>query len=172
MKPAPPVTSNFTPGSPLVDEVVLGLRQRRMPPVLLRQNRLGGRPVDAERRIVPGDAPVVLGRVELVDLVLHFRVRLERAEAVGATLRHEQLQLVLRAQDETEPLAVGRRALADIEHDVEHGAGRHPHELRLRLRVQLIMEATQYYRFNLQEMVVIYNHMHDFMTAKHFLITS
>ena len=65
-----------------------------MPRVLLGQNRLTGAdwPLDAESRIVPGDAVVVLRGIVIGYFVDDLGIRLERAEAVRESDRDKNVR--------------------------------------------------------------------------------
>src|SRR5512132_3242315 len=107
MKPAPPVTKilRIIGRSPLMCGIAVTLlgrgigkahrcfRQRTPSTILGGQHRALWTywPGDAERRVVPGDAAVMLGRVVVTRFVEHFGIRLQRAEAVCEAERNEQL---------------------------------------------------------------------------------
>src|SRR6516165_7299541 len=83
MKPAPPVTRTRITCLRSV-EINRYLPQRRKRRVLGGEDRRVGadRPRDSEGRIRPGDAALVLGRIDRVHLVEHRRVRLQGAKTV------------------------------------------------------------------------------------------
>ena len=78
-------------------EITWQIGERRVPRVLLGQDRLTGvdRPLDAESRIVPGDAVVVLRGIVIGYFVDDLGIRLERAEAVRKADRDKNLRAVL-----------------------------------------------------------------------------
>lgn len=81
------------------------------------------------------------GRVGRAHLVGDHGVRLERAEAVGETHRDQKLFAARGRQFRRYMLAVSRRAAAKVDRDVENAAGEHVHQLRLRDRRKLEMQA-------------------------------
>src|SRR5258705_8702848 len=118
--------------------------QSRRAAVLVGEYRARGldRPGQGEVRVVPGDAPIEFGRIELTDLVDDFRVRLERAEAMREPDRDIELAAVGRTQLDRHMLPVRGRGAANIDCDIEDRAPQHPDELGLRARRQLKVHAT------------------------------
>lgn len=104
-----------------------------MPGVLVGEDGVGGveMPVDAERAVEYRDAAVGLGMVELIALVLEYGDVGEHGESVGETARDEELQMVVLGQLDGHMPAVGRRAFADVDGDVEDGTLDAAHEFGL-----------------------------------------
>lgn len=90
--------------------------------VLVRQHSLGGvdYPVDAERRVLNGDATVGFGMVVVVTLVLEHGDVGKHGKAVGKAARDEELPMIVLGQLHGDMPPVGRRAFADVDSDVEH----------------------------------------------------
>src|SRR6185437_3412910 len=109
------------------------IAEARMPAVLVRQHRFGeiDAPGDAERGIVEGQAPVVRRRIDVGDLVEHFAIRLQGAEAMREADRDQQLPPIGCRKLDRGMASEGRRAAAQIDGDIEHPAARHPHQLVL-----------------------------------------
>ena len=101
------------------------------------------RPIDPDRGVVPADAPLMRGRIGVVHLILHDRVRFEGQEAVREAGGHQNLIALFGRKRDRDPFAVGRRAAADVHGDVEGRAGDRHDELRLREGRRLEMEAAQ-----------------------------
>ena len=93
------------------------------------------RPVDRDVGIVPAQAALRRLVVEAVDLVGDDRVRLQRAEGVGEADRDEaaaRRRPAVSVAPHHRP--IGRAAAAQVDGDVVHRPGEHPHELGLRGR--------------------------------------
>ena len=89
-------------------------------------------------QMTPRSACAVPRRSDLVD---HLGIRLERAVAVQQSRRDPELLPVLRRQHDAGMLAVGRRAAPDVHRDVPDRAAHHAHQLALRVRPDLQMQA-------------------------------
>src|SRR5437879_9334577 len=98
-----------------------------MAAVLVGQDRFleTGWPFNAESWIIPQQAAVVCRRIIGANLVEHFGIRLERAEAVREAGRHEDLRPVLGADQRGDVAAEGRRAVTQIDGDVDDRAARY-----------------------------------------------
>lgn len=100
-------------------------------------------PVYAQRRVVPADAALVL-RVPVVgSLVQEVRALGQHDEAVRKAFRYPQHELVLGGQFLRHAPAKGRRAPADIHHNVEHRAFYYAHQLGLRM-LDLVVQSAQH----------------------------
>ena len=68
-------------------------RERRQTSVPFRNHRLDrrDRPFDAQARIRPVNAAVVIGGIDLVDLIENYAIGLQRAEAVSKSSRDQEL---------------------------------------------------------------------------------
>ena len=100
------------------------------------------RPLDAYVGVVPGDAGLgrrVVGAGQLVGDVGHVA---EHGEAVGEADRDEELAVALVVELVSLPLAVGGRAAAQVDGDVEDPPARAAHQLRL-ARLGLEVQAAQ-----------------------------
>ena len=106
----------------------------RQRPVLVGQNHvlLIHRPADADGRIVPCDAAIMLRTVGCGDLVADDAVRLERCESMRKAGRNPDLYAVFRREFPRQPLAKAGRACADIDGDIHDAAGKASHQLALR----------------------------------------
>src|SRR6185295_6790308 len=93
-------------------------------------------------RVVPGDADLVLGIVELGALVLHVRRLAQDAEAVREAGRDVELVTVVSGEDLAGPFPEGRGIRPDVHRDVEDLAEDRPYELPLRL-VELSVKPAQ-----------------------------
>lgn len=114
--------------------------------VLLAQYRVPGRypPVDTQAFVEYADAPVRLGMVELVALVLEHRRLAQHGESVGEPFRDEELPVVVLRQLHGHVPSVGRRAFPDVHGHVEHLALDAPHQLGLRERRPLEVQAAHH----------------------------
>ena len=114
--------------------------------VLLAQYRVPGRnaPVNSKAAVKYADAPVRLGMVELVALVLEHRRLAQHGETVGEAFRDEELPVIVLGQFHGHVLPVSGRAFPDVHGHVEHLAPNAPHQLGLRERRPLEMQATHH----------------------------
>ena len=119
------------------------LRERRPGGVLLGD--LGGlqRPAQAEVGIERRQAALLVGRVELADLVGRLGAVLEHLVAVREALGHVQRAAVLRAQLDRDVLEERRALRAQVDDDVDDRAARGAHELRLRRGRELEVHPAQ-----------------------------
>ena len=87
-----------------------GVPEDRIIPVAIRElvRDIERRPGDGQRRIIPADAALMLGRVEVADLVHHGRVVFEGAEPVRESRRDVEEVMILTGQRGADPLAEGR----------------------------------------------------------------
>ena len=111
--------------------------------VLLAQYRVPGRnePVNSKAAVKYADAPVRLGMVELVALVLEHRCLAQHGETVGEPFRDEELPVVVLRQLHGHVLPVSRRTFPDVHGHVEHLALDAPHQLGLRERRPLEVQS-------------------------------
>ena len=79
-------------------------------------------PVDAKVRIVPGDAEIMLRRIEICDLVNHLGVGFERHETMGEADGNEELPPVLPGELYRHMTAEGRRRASEVDRYVENAA--------------------------------------------------
>ena len=113
--------------------------------VLRREQRVADRPGDADLRIVPAEADLVGGVVEVGALVGDLGHLAQHAEAVGEPRRDEHLAEVVCPERGGRPFAEGGGAGADVDGDVEDLAPQHADQLALgfaELRVQAAQRAT------------------------------
>jgi hypothetical protein len=101
-------------------------------------------PLYPNGRVVETQRSIVLTRIEIGDLVRYLRIILERNEAMRVALGDQDLVPFLRGDLQRHPLAKRRRALTDIDDDVEYRAPDDAHDLVLRARGQLEMQAAQH----------------------------
>ena len=101
-------------------------------------------PVDAKAVVEDADAPVRFGMVELIALVLEHRRLAQHGETVGEALRDEELPVVVLRQLHGHVPAVSRAALADVHRHVEHGTLDASHQLGLRERRTLEVQAAHH----------------------------
>ena len=85
-------------------------------PILVRHQRFVGRyrPGDAESGIAPQEAAIVLGRIVGAHLVDDLGIRLERAIAVGESLRYEDLVPIGSREHRSDMMAEARGARAYV----------------------------------------------------------
>ena len=88
-------------------------------------------PLDADLRIIPGQAALVAGMPEIRYLVAEFRRLGKYQKAVGKALGDIELLLVLLGQLHAVPLAVGGASLPEVHRHVKHSALDDPHQLAL-----------------------------------------
>ena len=98
----------------------------------------------------------MLGSVGRRHLIDHLGVRLQGDETVGKADRHQDLVPFLGRDFRTDPLAVGRRAMADVDGDVEDPAAHNPQQLVLSEWRKLEMQAAQHPRCRRQRVVVLH----------------
>src|SRR5581483_8320023 len=96
-------------------EAVQPRGKRRRIPVLVGEDRRVDRPLDPDRGIVPEEAQLAAGVVEVAALVLDLGPLAQHAEAVREALRHEDLAEVLAREEHRDPAAEGRRAAPDVD---------------------------------------------------------
>src|SRR5437868_5180722 len=142
--PFTPVTrivgSGFTPTS----RIDFGFAQSLAGRILRGEQRLEiDRPFDSDFGIVPDDAALVLGEPVIGRFVEELGGLRQDDESMRKTGRHPQLLVVVVRQHHTDPLAEGRRALANIDDDVEYFALDNAHEFALRM-LDLIMQPAQH----------------------------
>ena len=80
---------------------------------------------------------------------------------MGKARRHQQLLAVLETQLDPEPLAIGGRALANINRHIEQCAAPAAHQLVLRMGRGLKMEPANCARRHRQRMVVLHKRNGD-----------
>lgn len=104
--------------------------------VFVGEEGLGGieTPVDGEGGVDDRDAAVGLGMVVVVTLILEHGDVGEHREAVCETSGDEELPVIVLRQLHCHMLAIGWRALADVDRHIEHRALHAAHQLRLRER--------------------------------------
>src|SRR5207245_4940021 len=89
------------------------------------------RPDNAERRIVPLQAALVIARIRSVHLIENLRLRLQSAESVGKTFRDKQLGPVFGAKGRAKTLPVGVRSAPDIDRNIKNGSAQRSDQLGL-----------------------------------------
>ena len=111
--------------------------------VFVRNYRHRQRPLEAEARIVVHEAALIIGRVELADLVARLRVVAQRLITVCEAFWHVKRAAVLLVQLDGNILEVGRAFRAQIHDDVENRAACATHQLGLRRWGKLEMHSAQ-----------------------------
>ena len=102
-------------------------------------------PVDAERRIVPGKAPLVLRRIVVGRFIQNLGIGLQRHIAVRKADRHPQLAPVRGRQLCRRHVGRTSASLSRISTQTSRTEPlRNPHELALRARRHLEMQAAQH----------------------------
>ncbi len=102
------------------------------------------RPVDANLWIVPADACLVGGSVDVVDFIREDSLWAQYQKAMGKAARKEELAHGAPRQLDHDMLAKSRRGLTKIDGHVEHLAFDNSDQLCLRVFTLLVMQATQY----------------------------
>src|SRR5262249_55205450 len=163
MKPAPPVTRTRINPFPGSIETNRQVPQQREYGVLGGKDRRVGadRPRDRECRIRPGDAALVRGRVERVDLVKHRRVRLQGAEAVSEAGGHEQLLAGFGGKFDAHVVTVARGGAPNVDAYVQNAPGQHADEFGLGERRNLKMHTAYGARPERERLVVLYELARD-----------
>ena len=115
-------------------------------PVLLgeRQRDADLRPRNAQRRIVEPKPPVGRRAVEVVALVTEERIVLKNDEAMGKPARDVTLPAVFARQMHGDVPPERRRPLADVNGHVPNRPADDAHELRLRVRRGLPVQAAHH----------------------------
>lgn len=120
--------------------------------VLLAQDDLGGIelgiaverwPLDPDGGIVPHEAALVVGMVDIVALVAELSGIREHQKAVGESTRDEELTAILSREHHAFPSAIGGTALSKVNRHIEDPARNNAHELRLGM-LDLEMQSTQH----------------------------
>ena len=99
---------------------------------LAESRLLPGRPLDADRRVVPAHAAVAGGPVDVGAEVGDVGALADHAVAVREPGGDEELAVVLLREERADPAAEGRRAAPDVHRDVEDLAADREDELGLR----------------------------------------
>src|SRR3546814_10362281 len=98
--------------------------------------RLGDRPVDGQRRIVPADAGVGFAVVGFGAQVGEGRLLAEHRETMREAFRDPEMPSVFGRQQDGFPLAEGRRTAADVDGDVpDLRSEEHTSELQSLMRI-------------------------------------
>ena len=90
-----------------------------------------GRPTNGDRWVVVADRTVMSRRIAGVDLVDDLGVRLQRDETVRETNRDQQLVPAIARDFYAGPATEARRALANVDRDIEDRTANDPDQLRL-----------------------------------------
>lgn len=132
--------------------------EKRQPGILVGDHRPIGRdrPFDADRRIGEVQSGIARRRIISVALIGDLGVRLEGAETMGKTARHEETVAVLGGERGGDPATIGRRALAEIDGNVENGAAHDAHELGLGGRWGLEMEAADRADLTRERLIILH----------------
>jgi hypothetical protein len=106
----------------------------RVPSILVRQYRVVGLywPSNAEGRIIPKHASIMLGGIIAIDLIDNLGGGFESAIAMGEPLRYEDLVPLGGAEHDCHMPPKGRRAPAYIDSDIKHRTCRYAQQLCLR----------------------------------------
>ena len=88
-------------------------------------------PADGKRRIVPGDAALVIGVVEVVAFVAELRHVGKHQESMGESPGNQELVLVFLGQKFAVPAPVGPAAAAKVHGNVIYTAADDAHQLAL-----------------------------------------
>ena len=107
--------------------------QHRMLRVLLREDGFVGRyrPVNAKALDEDRDASIGFGMIEIVAFILEHSGLAQHGKAMSEAFRDEELTVVVFGQLHSHMLAIGRRAFAYVDSDVEHGTLHATHQLAL-----------------------------------------
>src|SRR5580765_2872374 len=127
----------------------------------------GQGPIYRELRIVPRDAALVLGGVEIRGLVEHLGGVAQHAEPMSETDGNPEHALRLGAQARAFPLAERRRSATDIDRDVENLARGDANQFPLRL-THLIVKTAQDALFGAR--MVVLHELHPDSGALEFLL--
>src|SRR6187551_658321 len=101
------------------------------------------RPADAQRRVVPAYAPLVLRRPIIGSLIEKFGTLREHHESVRKAGRNPHMALVFGGEVIAGPLPEGGRRAPQIDGNIEYLARYHPYQLPLRL-TYLVMQSAQH----------------------------
>jgi hypothetical protein len=106
----------------------------RVPSILVRQYRVVGLywPSNAEGRIIPKHASIMLGGIIAIDLIDNLGGGFESAIAMGEPLRYEDLVPLGGAEHDCHMPPKGRRAPAYIGSDIKHRTCRYAQQFCLR----------------------------------------
>src|SRR5699024_6143002 len=91
------------------------------------------RPFNANLRVVPCHATLVIRMPEVIDLVAELCFIAQNQEAVCKALRDKELLLILSRQGNTVPLAIGLRITSEINSYIKHSTAHSAHQLALRI---------------------------------------
>ena len=111
-------------------------------------------PLDADGRIIPGDAAFIVGMVEVIALVTEFGDVGEDKKPVGEATGDEELFLVFFGEQLSVILTVSRGTGPQVHSDVKDFAFDDPHQLGLRI-VDLEVQPAQH-AFFAQALVVLH----------------
>ena len=81
----------------------------------------GDLPVNAEAFVCDGDASVCLGVIELIALILEDGSLAQHRKTVGKTFWNEELPVIIFCEFYSDVFAVGGRAFAEVDGNVENG---------------------------------------------------
>lgn len=101
-------------------------------------------PVDAQRRVIPGNGSLALRSIIVVTLILEDRLIAQHGESVRKSTGDKQHTVVLFRQFHCHMLSEGGTTPADIHSHIEDCTTYHPHQLGLSERRLLEMQATHH----------------------------
>ena len=105
---------------------------------------LGEAPLNSNMGVVPGNAVLRFGVVELVALILEHRVVLQDHIAVRKALGDKELALILVREFNGDISAKSGAIRADIDRNIQYPALHHAYQFGLRVRLPLEVQTTQH----------------------------
>src|ERR1051326_1066537 len=136
-----------SPQSVFLSRLSDGISEQWEVPVALRQHRIGQRPFDRNRRIIPTQPARKLRHIKFRHLVEHFRIVRETLKAVSKAAQNIQHPAILTGKLEAFPFAERWRIRADIHGHIEDRPSRATDQLDLRLRFGLKVHAANHAAF-------------------------
>ncbi len=123
-----------------------GRLQPGMVPILFGQYHIRRRnsPINRQRRVVPGDGSLMVGRIVFVAFVLENGPLAQRNETVGKTARNKELPMILSGQLHGHIPAERGRPYANIHGEIHHAPFDDAHQFALTARRQLVMQAAKH----------------------------
>ena len=91
----------------------------------------GDLPVNAEAFVCDGDAPVCFRMVEFVAFILENGSLAQHSKAMGESFWNEELPVIIFCEFYSDVFAVGGRAFAEVDGNVEDSAFYAPNQLAL-----------------------------------------
>ena len=101
-------------------------------------------PVNTQALVQNADASIGFRMIEVVALVLKYRRFAQHRKAVSKSLRDEELTVIVLRQLYSHMLTVRGTAFTDIHRYVQHGSFHTTHQLALRVRRTLEVQAAHH----------------------------